>query len=79
MTMNLTQDDLEAIAEIATRKAEETVTKLWSGQANIAMVTPDDLNYRGKGIYYSPSEGWFAKGPGGSLMKLPGPPQNHTS
>ena len=73
--MVLEDSDFERIAEIATRRAEETVTALWSGQANIAMVTPDDLNYRGKGIYYSPTEGWFAKGPGGSLLKLPGPPQ----
>ncbi len=71
----LTPDDLADIAAIATNKAEETVTRLWSGQANVAMVTPGDLNYRGKGVYYSETRGWFSKGPGGSLLELPGPPQ----
>jgi len=70
----LTPQDLQAIGDIAAKRAEETVTALWSGQANLATVTPDDLHYRGKGVYYSPSEGWFAKGPGGSLMHLPGAP-----
>ena len=70
----LTPADLADIAAIAINKAEETVTSLWSGQANLATVTPNDLSYRGKGVYYSPTEGWFAKGPGGSLMHLPGPP-----
>lgn len=54
--------------------AEQTVSRLWTGQANLAMITPSDLTYRGKGVYYSPSGGWFCKGPGGALLELPGPP-----
>ena len=67
---------VEAMIEVRAREiAQEELVKIWSGQANIMQVVPTDLQYRGQGVYYSASEGWFAKGPRGSLLKLPGPPQ----
>ena len=70
----LTPEDAEEVQRLARIMAREELTKIWSGQANIEQVVPTDLVWRGRGIYHSASEGWFTKGPGGSLMHLAGPP-----
>ncbi len=72
--MKLTPDQLAEVDRRAREIAQEELVKIWSGQANVQQIIPDDLHYRGKGVYYSGSGGWFAKGPGGGLLKLPGPP-----
>lgn len=74
MVIGFTDDQAAEVQRLARAMAQEELVKIWSGQANIQQVVPEDLRYRGKGVYYSATEGWFAKGPGGSLMALPGPP-----
>lgn len=70
----LSPDQALEVQRLAREMAQEELVKIWSGQANLIQVVPEDLHYRGRGVYYSATQGWFAKGPGGSLMKLPGPP-----
>lgn len=74
MVEGLSPEQEVQVADLARAMAQQELVKIWSGQANIMQVVPEDLHYRGKGIYYSATDGWFAKGPGGSLMKLPGAP-----
>lgn len=69
-----TPEQQEQVTALAKEIAREELIKIWSGQGNIQQIVPRDLVYRGKGVYYSNDEGWFTKGPGGSLLKLPGPP-----
>lgn len=71
-----TPDQAAQVQELARKMAQEELIRVYSGQANITQIVPDDLHFRGKGIYYSATEGWFAKGPAGTLLKLPGAPPN---
>jgi len=69
-----TVEQLAQLQAMIETVADARITQVYSGGANAMEVSPEDLHYRGQGIYYSPSEGWFHKGPRGTLLKLPGPP-----
>lgn len=62
------------LQQVIAAEVEKRVMEIFSGRANLYQIAPPDLVYRGRGVYYSASKGWFAKGPAGTLLQLPGPP-----